>query len=42
MQTFDQDLFDHVQKGHITEEVALINATSPRDLKLRLQGMAKT
>ena len=41
MQTFDQDLFNHVQEGRITEEVALISATSPRDLKLRFQGMKK-
>ncbi|MDX9974159.1 MAG: PilT/PilU family type 4a pilus ATPase, partial [FCB group bacterium] len=39
MQTFDQALFDLHQKGLITTEVALHNATSPRDLKLRIQGL---
>ena len=39
MQTFDQTLFDLQQKGTITQETALRNATSPKDLKLRLQGL---
>jgi twitching motility protein PilT len=39
MQTFDQCLFDLVQQEKITPQVALQSATSPRDLKLRLQGM---
>lgn len=39
MQTFDQALFDLHQKGLITTEVALHTATSPRDLKLRIQGL---
>ncbi|MCC6696382.1 MAG: PilT/PilU family type 4a pilus ATPase [Candidatus Hydrogenedentes bacterium] len=39
MQTFDQALFDLHKAGLITTEVALTNATSPRDLKLRMQGM---
>ncbi|GMW02832.1 MAG: twitching motility protein PilT [Candidatus Hydrogenedentota bacterium] len=42
MQTFDQALYDLYKKGEITEEVALINATSARDLKLKIQGMAKS
>lgn len=39
MQTFDQALFDLYQAGVITPETALVNATSPRDLKLRIQGL---
>lgn len=39
MQTFDQALFDLCKAKRITPEVALANATSPRDLKLRMQGM---
>jgi twitching motility protein PilT len=39
MQTFDQALFDLYKAGNITPEVALLNATSARDLKLRMQGM---
>ncbi len=39
MQTFDQALFNLYKSGHITAEVALTNATSPRDLKLRMQGL---
>ncbi len=39
MQTFDQALFDLWKKGTISAQVALNNATSPRDLKLRMQGM---
>lgn len=40
MQTFDQALFDLWKSGKITAEVALQNATSAKDLKLRMQGMA--
>ncbi|HPU98338.1 MAG TPA: ATPase, T2SS/T4P/T4SS family, partial [Candidatus Hydrogenedentes bacterium] len=40
MQTFDQALFDLWKSGRITAEVALQNATSAKDLKLRMQGMA--
>ena len=39
MQTFDQALYDHHEAGRITTEVALANATSAKDLKLRMQGM---
>jgi len=39
MQTFDQALFDLHEKETISTEVALKNATSPKDLKLRLQGL---
>ncbi len=39
MQTFDQSLFALWKEGKISPEVALQNATSPRDLKLRLQGL---
>ncbi len=39
MQTFDQALFDLYKAQQITPEVALLNATSARDLKLRMQGM---
>ncbi len=40
-QTFDQHLYDLVVQGRITEETALENATSPSDLKLRLQGIGQ-
>ncbi len=39
MQTFDQALFDLYEAGKISAETALLNATSPRDLKLRIQGL---
>jgi twitching motility protein PilT len=39
MQTFDQALFALYQAGKVTPEMALVNATSPRDLKLRIQGL---
>ena len=39
MQTFDQALFDHWKEDRISEKTALYNATSPKDLKLRMQGM---
>lgn len=39
MQTFDQALYDLQQAGTISTETALINATSPKDLKLRIQGL---
>jgi twitching motility protein PilT len=39
MQTFDQSLYDHHEAGVISTEVALENATSPKDLKLRFQGL---
>ncbi|MCC6144242.1 MAG: PilT/PilU family type 4a pilus ATPase [Candidatus Hydrogenedentes bacterium] len=40
MQTFDQSFFDLWKDGKISTEVALANATSAKDLKLRMQGMA--
>jgi len=39
MQTFDQALYDLYKQGTISGEVALENATSAKDLKLRMQGM---
>jgi len=39
MQTFDQALFDLFKRGLISSDTALRYATSPKDLKLRLQGM---
>ena len=39
MQTFDQALYDLYKAGSITAEVALQNATSAKDLKLRIQGL---
>lgn len=39
MQTFDQALYDHHENGKISMEVALANASSPKDLKLRFQGL---
>ncbi len=39
MQTFDQALYDLYKTGKITPEVALQNATSAKDLKLRIQGL---
>ena len=41
MQTFDQALFDLWKAERITAEIALANATSAKDLKLRMQGMGK-
>jgi twitching motility protein PilT len=40
MQTFDQALFDLWKAKQISTEVALQNATSAKDLKLRMQGMS--
>jgi twitching motility protein PilT len=40
-QTFDQALLDIFTNGDITEEVALEYATSPADLKLKMQGVGK-
>ncbi len=40
MQTFDQALHDLWKAKTITTEVALLNATSAKDLKLRMQGMS--
>ncbi len=38
MQTFDQSLFNLWKEDRIDETTALENSTSPRDLKLRMQG----
>ncbi len=40
MQTFDQALYDLWKAKTITAETALQNATSSKDLKLRMQGMS--
>ena len=40
MQTFDQALYDLWKAEKITAEIALGNATSAKDLKLRMQGMS--
>ncbi len=42
MQTFDQALFDLCTAGTITAQTAMAFATSPKDLKLRFQGMRGT
>ncbi len=39
MQTFDQALYDLWKATTISEEEALENATSPKDLKLRMEGL---
>ncbi len=39
MQTFDQSLYDLYKADRISAEVALQFATSPKDLKLRIQGL---
>ena len=39
MQTFDQALYNLYKDGKITTEVALQNATSAKDLKLRIEGL---
>ncbi len=40
MQTFDQALFDLYKADKITPQVALQNASSAKDLKLRIEGFA--
>lgn len=39
-QTFDQHLFDLVANGIVDEEVAMEKATSPSDLKLKIQNIS--
>lgn len=39
MQSFDQALFDLYQEKKITDQTALLFATSAKDLKLRIQGL---
>lgn len=38
MMSFDQHLFELCRRDEITEEVALLHASSPTDLKLKLDG----
>ena len=40
MQTFDQALLGHVQRGEVSEEVAMETASSPHDFKLMLSAGA--
>ncbi len=42
MQTFDQSLYDLLQKGLINYETAMENASNPDDFKLRVQGISGT
>jgi twitching motility protein PilT len=42
MQTFDQSLYDLLQKGLISYDTALENASNPDDFKLRVQGISGT
>ena len=40
-QTFDQSLLDLLRSGKITEKTALEYASSPADMKLKIQGVGK-
>ena len=42
MQTFDQSIFQHFQNELISKEDALRYATSPEDLRLRIQGIVSS
>jgi len=42
MQTFDQSLYDLLQKGLVSYETAMENASNPDDFKLRVQGISGT
>jgi twitching motility protein PilT len=42
MQTFDQSLYDLYQKGRITLDEALRQATNPDDLALKIKGIHST
>ena len=42
MQTFDQSLYDLLQKQLITYEEALLRASNPDEFKLRVQGIRST
>src|SRR5947208_4251575 len=42
MQSFDQSLYDLMNQGLITYEIALENASKPDDFKLRVQGIGST
>ena len=39
MQSFDQSIFDLYQRKLISRDDAVQNATSPEDLKLKIQGI---
>jgi Tfp pilus assembly ATPase PilU len=39
MQTFDQSLYSLWKEKIISKETALLNATSSKDLQLRMQGL---
>ena len=38
MRTFDQDLLEHVQAGHVSPDVAMAAASRPHDFKLMLEA----
>jgi len=40
-QTFDQHLYELVESGRISVDVAMENATSPSDLRLQLEGIGR-
>ncbi len=42
MQTFDQSIFNHYKAGLISKEDALKYATSPEDLRLKIQGIVSS
>jgi twitching motility protein PilT len=42
MQTFDQSLYDLYQKNLITYDEAMMRASNPDELKLRMQGIRST
>jgi twitching motility protein PilT len=42
MQTFDQSILRHFQDGLITAEDALKNATSPEDMRLKMEGIVSS
>ncbi len=42
MQTFDQSLFNHFREQRISKEDALRYATSPEDLRLKIQGIVSS
>ncbi|MDA1043907.1 MAG: PilT/PilU family type 4a pilus ATPase [Verrucomicrobia bacterium] len=39
MQTFNQSIYDLIQKGIITEDVGMLHATNPESLRMNLQGI---
>jgi len=42
MQTFDQSLYEHFQRGLISRETAMESASKPDEFLLRLQGISTT